>query len=405
MRRLQLRFRADGAAGLVSRRRGRPSNNRRGEAQREEIICLVEQKYADFGPTLAREKLIEVHGISISKESLRQLMAKEGLWTIREARVPVIHQMRQRRARYGELVQIDGSPHDWFEGRCAPCTLLVFIDDATGKLLYLQFVDVESTQAYFDAIESYIRQHGKPLSLYSDRHSVFKVNSKEAHNSDAETQFGRAINELDIELICANSPQAKGRVERANGILQDRLVKEMRLQGVNTMAEGNAMLSSFMADYNRRFAHTARHPEDAHRTLGRQECLETILTKQETRKLSKNLTVQYDKVIYQIKTKRPTYAMRHAEVLVCENKHKEIIISRHGKMLDYEVHHEHSQQGRVADSKEISVAFTNKASKNKPVRRSPALGENHPWRRNTLFTKGNRSTSNQPPAAARGPQQ
>jgi transposase len=393
MRRLQQRYRECGAKGLVSRRRGRPSNNRLSEAFKAEVLSVVRERYADFGPTLAQEKLLEVHGLRISKESLRGMMIECGLWKPRRGHPMAIHQMRQRRARYGELIQIDGSPHDWFEGRSGACTLLVLIDDATGQLMYLQFVEAETTQAYFDAMESYIRHYGKPLTLYSDRHGVFKVNSKEAHQSDGVTQFGRAMKELDIELICARTPQAKGRVERANGILQDRLVKEMRLQGINTMAEGNAMLASFMEAYNQKFGRSARHAEDAHRPLERGVCLETILTKQQTRTLSKNLTVQYGRVIYQIKTRRPSYALRHAAVLVCENRNGEVLISREGKVLDYEIHHQHSAQGTVVSSKDIDITINRKAPEKKPVRRSPALKADHPWRRSINFATRRYSAS------------
>ena len=174
------------------------------------MLTLLTTRYAGFGPTLAHEKLAQVHDLHLSLESLRQIMIQEGLWNARRARKPVVHQMRERRAMRGELVQIDGSPHAWLETRGPPLTLLVFIDDATGCVQYLRFVKAEDTWSYFEAVGSYIQQHGKPRAFYSDKLSVFKVNAKEALQGEGITQFGRAMRELDIQLICANSPQAKG---------------------------------------------------------------------------------------------------------------------------------------------------------------------------------------------------
>lgn len=357
MRRLQAKYRKEGAAGLVSKRRGRSSNNRLEEGIREEVIGLITQTYTGFGPTLAHEKLTEGHGLDMSVESLRQLMIERGQWKARKARKPVVHQMRERRAARGELVQIDGSPHAWFEDRGSHCTLLVFIDDATGELLYLAFVPVEDTWNYFAAVESYIRLHGKPLAFYSDKHSVFKVNAKEVQTGNAVTQMGRALKELDITLICAHTPQAKGRVERANQTLQDRLVKELRLRGISSMEAGNAMLGEFMVSFNAKFAVVPRNPRDAHRPIGRTEKLETIFTMQQDRVLSKNLMLQYNNTVYQIKTPRPTYAMRHARVLVCQDRRKEVTISYKGKELQYEIHHQQSSQAKVVDPKLIDATL------------------------------------------------
>jgi hypothetical protein len=203
----------------------------------------------------------------------------------------VIHQLRERRPRWGELVQIDGSPHAWFENRAPKCTLLVFVDDATSRLMYLQFVDAETTFNYFANVHSYLTQFGKPLTFYSDRFGVFRVNMPNPLTGTGLTQFGRALQELDIELICAHSPEAKGRFERANQTLQDRLVKELRLRGISSMAEANLYLPEFIAEYNQRFAVAARTSESAHRPLRKGEDLERILTLSDHRVLSKNLTL------------------------------------------------------------------------------------------------------------------
>jgi transposase len=252
--RLLRAFQADGPAGLASRRRGRPSNRRYDPALRDQALSLVRGRYAGFGPTLAAEKLSEVHGLALSRETLRQWMLAEGLWADRKARQQAVHQPRARRDCPGELVQIDGSRHWWFEDRGPPCTLLVYIDDATGRLMHLKFVEAESTFDYMLATREYLQAHGKPLALYSDKHTVFRVAKIDAVSGDGMTQFGRAMHELGITILCANSPQAKGRVERANKTLQDRLVKELRLSGAATITEGNALLPAFMADYNKRFA-------------------------------------------------------------------------------------------------------------------------------------------------------
>jgi len=176
---------------------------------------LIKTHYLDFPPTLAHEKLTEVHGLSFSLETLRQWMIQANFWSGKQRRKARIHQQRARRSSRGELVQIDGSPHDWFEGRRGKCCLLVFIDDATSELLVLHFVEQECLQGYYDGVEKHLKKHGIPKTYYSDKHSIFRVPIKEAKTGDGKTQFGRALNELDIDLICANTPQAKGRVEKA----------------------------------------------------------------------------------------------------------------------------------------------------------------------------------------------
>lgn len=306
IKRLLKAYRKHGAVGLISKHRGRVSNNRLSEKTRQRALDLMKTKYHGFGPTLAHEKLVEREHLRLSDESVRKIMIEEGLWKPRKIKQPVIHQLRERRACFGELVQIDGSPHDWFEGRAEPCVLLVFIDDATGKLLYLLFVESESFFSYCQAAEGYFRQYGKPVAFYNDKHGIFRVNLLSAGQKDALIQFGRAMHELDIQIICANTPQAKGRVERVNQTLQDRLVKEMRLRNISSMAEGNAYLPEFIEDFNSRFAVEPRSSVNAHRPLTAKDDLARILTRQETRTISKNLTVQFEKVVYQIQTERPS---------------------------------------------------------------------------------------------------
>lgn len=237
---------------------------------------LIRDSYADFGPTLAAEKLRERHGIHLAKETVRRIMIDAGFWVPRRQRPPRIHQPRNRRSCLGELVQIDGSDHAWFEDRAPACTLLVFVDDATGRLLQLLFVPTESTLAYFAATRAYLERHGKPQAFYSDKAGVFRVNAKDNAEGRGYTQFGRALYELNIDIVCANTSQAKGRVERMNGTLQDRLVKELRLHGINSMEAANRFAPIFMADFNARFGKTPRSEFDAHRPLRGDENLARI---------------------------------------------------------------------------------------------------------------------------------
>jgi hypothetical protein len=232
VRRLVRRYEQQGPIGLISRLRDRPSNRRLKSDAAEHAFGILRSTYADFGPTLAAEKLRERHGVDLAVETVRSLMVAGGLWVPRRLRAPKIQQPRSRRACLGELVQIDGCDHRWFEDRAPACTALVYVDDATSRLMVVLFVGAESTFAYFEATHQYINRFGKPLAFYSDKFSVFRVNKHAATAGKGHTQFGRALYELNIDGMCANTPAAKGRVERAHQTLQDRLVKELRLQGL-----------------------------------------------------------------------------------------------------------------------------------------------------------------------------
>lgn len=374
VRRLFRAYKAGGAEELISKRRGKASNNRLPPKVITQARDLIYERYDDFGPTLAHEKLTEIHGLKISRESVRGLMIAEGLWKPKKLKRPPVHQMRDRRACFGELVQIDGSPHAWFEDRGPKCTLLVFIDDATGQLGELRFVDVETFFGYCEAARHYVERHGKPVAFYSDKHGIFKVNQRRPLGlSSGLTQFGRAMQELDIEILCANTPQAKGRVERANQTLQDRLVKELRLRSISDMQSGNAYLPEFLDDFNKRFAVVPRSNHDAHRPLLATENLDLILCHKETRTLTKNLTVHYNNVIYQIQTQRPTYALRHAKVTVCENNQREVIILYNGQPLEYTLYQKPVRQAEVVSTKSIDAQLEKKKKPHKPA-------PDHPWR-------------------------
>ncbi|WP_425667673.1 ISNCY family transposase [Vibrio tubiashii] len=355
VQRLMNRLRESGASSLVHGARGKPSNNRISGDYRQTILDLVRKHYADFAPTLAQEKLLELHNLPVSNETLRQWMIADGLWVPHSQRQPRVYQPRYRRDCLGELVQIDGSHHDWFEGRSPKCCLLVYIDDATGRLMNLRFSDTESAFDYMVATREYLDQHGKPVAFYSDKHSIFRVN-QEKHKQVGQTQYGRVLKELGIELICANSSQAKGRVERANLTLQDRLVKEMRLQGINNIEQANAWLPYFIDDFNRRFAKPAKFPKDLHRNVRESpQDLDDIFSWQEIRKLSKSLTFQYDKVVYLIEDNDENARLVHENVKVLDYPNGDIAIQYGHRKLNFKTFDklDRINQTQVVDNKRL----------------------------------------------------
>ena len=317
VRRLCRVYADEGPSALASKHRGRPSNRRLADAVQERALELVRSRYADFGPTFAREKLVEQHGFEVSVTTVRQWMVEAGLWTPRKLRDRRVHQPRRRRACVGELIQIDGSDHEWFEDRAPRCVLLVFVDDATGDLMELRFAPSESTFEYFTSVRRYLARHGRPVAFYSDKASIFRVNRKDY--GGGLTQFGRAMSELNIDVICANSAPAKGRVERAHQTLQDRLVKELRLAGVCCMEDGNAFLAEFVEDYNRRFGRAPESPHDVHRPLLADEPLDDIFRLQVERKVSRNLTLNYKRVLYVLEPTAQAHGVKGKRVRVYED--------------------------------------------------------------------------------------
>ena len=348
-------FRAEGASGLISKKRGRPSNRKTATAVRAAVLWIVRQNYADFGPTLAAEKLAGEHGFAFSSETLRKWMIAEGLWLDRKQRRRRVHQPRPRRECVGELVQVDGCQHWWFEDRGPQCTLLVFVDDATSRLMHLQFVESESTFAYFHAARAYLEAWGKPVAFYSDKHGVFRVNHPGALGGDGMTQFGRALHALNIDIICANSSPAKGRVERAHKTLQDRLVKELRLAGATTLAEGNALLPGFIADYNGRFAKPPANSKDLHRPLRAGDDLEDAFAWKEERTLSQALTLQYDKVLFILEPSEQAKTAIGKRVTVVDYPDGRLSIRYRGVELAYRTFDKIRQvdQGAIADNKRL----------------------------------------------------
>ena len=375
LRRLLVRYRQQGEQGLVSCRRGKPSNNRLSNTRREEIVTLIASQYQDFGPTLANEMLAERHNIHVSAETVRQLMTDRGIWRAKVRRGVNAHPMRERRSKRGELIQIDGSPHAWFEDRGPKCTLIVFIDDATSELMALQFWPQETTESYMSTLRQYLQDHGRPVSIYSDRHGIFRpvVDTEKP----GLTQFGRALEALDIESIQANSPQAKGRVERVNRTLQDRLVKEMRLNGISTLAAGNAFLHEFVERFNTRFAKPALIAVDAHRELMHTTTeLDLMMSFQSQRKISKNLEVRYNNQVYQLIAVERRRRLTGAQATICEHYDGRISILVKGEQMDYKVFKRGEQPKPVEDEKTLNhrVDQAVKQRTHKPK-------ATHPWKK------------------------
>jgi transposase len=359
--RLYRAYRRDGAGALASRKRGRTSNRKHPESLKQQALALVRSHYADFGPTLACEKLREIHGVVVATETLRLWMTEAEIWVPRSQRAKRSYQPRQRRACLGELVQVDGSKHAWFEDRAEPCALLVYIDDATGALMELRFAQSEATFDYFEATRSYLHRYGKPVAFYSDRHSIFHVNARDkARRGAGLSQFGRALADLNIDIVCANSPQAKGRVERANGILQDRLVKELRLAGIASREQAGPTLEAFRLDYNRRFARLPRSERDAHRPLADHEDLTEVFTLQTDRRITSELLLHYKRMVYVIQDTVENRKLRGARATVSEHENGDVVLACNGRRLAYRVHPKDNAritQGSVVENKRLDAVL------------------------------------------------
>ena len=304
---------------------------------------------------MAHEKLSSMFDLNIPVETVRRWMTANDLWIPRSKRLKRPYQPRYNRDCFGELIQIDGSYHDWFEGRATKCCLLVYIDDATGKLLHLRFCEAETTFDYMLSTRAYIEQYGKPLAFYSDKHSVFRVNQKSSQDSKI-TQFGRILNELNIDIIFANSPQAKGRVERANRTLQDRLIKEMRLEGICSIAEANAWLPCFIEQFNQKFAKCARNSKNLHRPLTESDLeLDDIFTWQEPRKVTKNLTITYDKCIYLLEPIELNHKLAGQYIAFLEYPDGTVALMHEGRKLNYSIFNKLAglQQNEIVENKRL----------------------------------------------------
>jgi transposase len=367
-RRILQRYRQEGDGGLVSRKRGKPSNRRTDAEVRERVRDFIQQEImAGFGPTMMAEKLETMQAIRLSKETVRKVMIAEGVWEAKLKRKVETHYERPRKNHYGEMVQIDGSNHAWLEERGPKAVLLVFVDDATSAILTAEFVTVENYFNYGELCKEYFRQHGLPKAFYSDKFSVFRSNHKQDLKYEPVTQFQRALGVLGVDLICANSPQAKGRVERANQTLQDRLIKEMRLLGISSYEEANRYLPEFIADYNRRFAVWPVSELDFHRPLDESIDLDFLFCVHDFRIVSKTLQIYYDGRVYQILTDHPAYFYAKQEVLITCDASRAISAWYRGNLLRLNEIEKRPKQTPIVSAK---------SAVSEPV--VPAY--NHPWR-------------------------
>ncbi len=385
VRRMLKRLEEEGDEAVIHGLRGRPSNRRLDEDLRAEVVRIYRTCYADFGPTLASEKLA-VQGLHVSAETLRYWLLAEGLWE-RKRRRDVHRSRRPRRRCFGELIQMDTSLHDWLEGRGESMVLIAAIDDATSRV-EARFYEGETVKAYMDLTERWLRRHGRPRAFYTDKDSVFQWQSK-GQAVEGLTQFGRALKELDTELILAHSPQAKGRIERFFGTAQDRWVKELRLAKVTTRAAANELVQRVLVpEFNRRFTVRAADGADAHRAVGRQYCLAAILSVQTARKVMNDYTIRLDNRWYQIH-KPALPGLRGGQVIVEERRDGTMAIRFGKQYLKYHEVVEPSYDEAAAGSGASACAAGSlrepSAPADAPLPASSGAsyrpGPNHPWRR------------------------
>jgi len=391
--RLCKRVRREGHRGIIHGLRGRPSNHQLKPDLLDKALALVKAKYWDFGPTFANEKLSKLHGIKVSTSALRSGMIQDGIWRAKEPKAK--HRAwRERRACLGMLVQLDGSDHDWFEGRGPRCVLLVYIDDATSRILYAEFVHVEDTLTLMRATKTYLLRYGRPIAFYVDKDSIYKVNrqatiEEELREVDPITQFTRAMEELNIEVIPANSPQAKGRVERGFGTHQDRLVKEFRLAGISTMEAANKFLwEVYIPDHNARCAVDPANRTDAHRPLLKSHLLEEILSLRTERTVFNDFTVRFQNKFFQVLPDQPVRVRPKNKVLVEIRLDGSTHLRFKDQYLSFKPTAKRPYRPFYAARRERRAPAT--------PPKSSTPGKHHPWRRFTL----RKSPPLPPPASA-----
>jgi len=378
IRRLKKRFRKNNRKALLHKGRGRPSNRRFDTRFTSEIVGLVKKNYSDFGPTLAAEKLLENNKLKISDEALRTLMSKNNLWKPRHRKGNgEFHGWRPRKENYGAMGQYDGCYHFWFEDRAGECCLLLSVDDATGRITQAVFDLHEGIIPTFNFWRAYIEEHGKPASIYLDKFSTYKVNHKNAEdNSGMITQFQRACQELNIALISAHSPEAKGRVERMFQTLQDRLVKELRLQNISDIPAANKFLKEkFIPAFNKKFAVVPVKRTDLHRPMTKadKENLDSIFSIRSQRLVMNDFTVQFKTKYFQLNQQQPVMVCRKDKVEIEERLDGTINLKLRGKNLAYAVLPKRPEKVCLVKIPALTTG--------KPAYKPPA---NHPWR-NQVF--------------------
>jgi transposase len=366
VRRVVKAIREQGDKGIIHGLRGRPSNRRLPEEMRERVLAFYQERYPDFGPTLATEKLFECDGITISDETLRMWLIEAGIWKKRRKR-SAYRQWRQRKECFGEMLQMDGSHHDWLEGRGPELVLMGSIDDATNTT-YGRFHDYEGTLPAMDSFKGYVKKYGLPMSIYVDRHTTYKSSKKLTEWDEVEgiktlSQFERALMELGVEVIHAQSPQAKGRIERLFGVFQDRLVKEMRLRGITTKGQANEFLEGYLSRYNERFRVCPANETDVHVLLPGHIDLDRYLCIKRERTIRKDNTIALDGRLYQLEERGGK------KVVVEERIDGSLLVISNGMALKYKEITERPQ--RVAVPKPNTKEYS----------RPPKPSKNHPWRR------------------------
>ena len=367
MRRIVKRVRKEGNTGVIHKSRGRVSNRAIPKRIKDKVIKLYRKKYGDFGPTLATEKLFETHKIKISDDTLRNWLIEDGAWQIRRKHRKH-RQWRERKHYFGEMLQIDGSHHDWLEGRCPECVLMGYIDDATNNV-FARFYEYEGTIPAMDSFKGYANRYGLPISAYIDKHSTYKSTAKpsiedELNNTEPLSQVGRALKELGVDVIHANSPQAKGRVERLFETLQDRLVKEMRLRKIKTIEEANKFLEYYLPIFNKRFRVKVIEEGDLHREIPEGIDLDKILCIKTKRGLRNDWTVSHNKKLYQV-----IDHVRTKSVIVEERIDGSMLITHKDANLKYR----EITQRPVREEKAEELCIIKSKKNYKPP-------EDHPWR-------------------------
>lgn len=378
IRRMKKCVKKEGAKGLIHGNRGQKGHHSIPDQERDYIKDLLYAHYRDFPPGLACEKLEDKHGVKRDPKTIRSIMIQEKLWRPRKNKIKLHREWRQRRSNYGELVQFDGSYHKWLEDRAKESCLLLAIDDATGELVAGEFADHEGVIPVFGFWKKYIKTHGCPHSIYLDKFSTYKMNPAfEQDNHDLKTQFERAMAELGVECITAHSPQAKGRVERAFRTLQNRLVREMRLAGINNRIEANRYLQEiFIPNFNARFAVAAKSQTNLHQPLKTRDKkrLDSIFSRHYERTIQNDYTISFRKTWFQIEKSDSLIIYKHDKVTVEEQLDGEIKLRLRGRYLDY----------KLLPQRPLKPIRPQRIFKERIYKPAP---DNHPWKKSILFPK------------------
>lgn len=380
-KRLKANVKEKGIEGIIHKNRGKESNRKINENTMKKAKKLLKEKYPDFKPTFASEKLEELHQIKLGRETIRKLMIEEKLWTVKPRRqTKNRHLWRPRKDNYGEMQQFDGSYHRWLEDRNEEMCLLASIDDATGKITKAVFAENEGVKPVSKFWKEYIEEKGVPLTIYLDKYSTYKINHKKAvDNKDLMTQFGRMMKQVGCNLITAHSPEAKGRIERLFRTLQDRLVKEMRLANIKTIDEANEFLKEYIPKFNEKFSVVPNKKADLQKKVnkGLKEKLPQIFSVQNTRKINNDYTVMFETRYYQLNLIQDIVVYKKDEVIVEKHLDSEIKIRLKDTYLKYSELPERPK-------KQCDVKLPAITQKQPPSWKPPV---NHPWRNSLIFTK------------------